>query len=1043
MFQNLQRIVLGMMLLLFAAVLPASAQAASNWLPKFDPATHVYVDPALEHNSQYPVDFSGMNDEVKSLQKAHNLEVFVIAVERDYDLNTAGVPARDVVDDLVPRWSGLSNFPGQNFMVVVWVRNAGNPNKGSVAAYSGPSLVAYGFDAARLSDKINGPVTPALKQFMPSNPRAAMLQVIKNVNNGIDQTIAARKAAEEARANAERDTAARAEQDRIDHEKAVIESAERQKQITTIAVVGVPSALVLGLVIFLVLRLRRAKAKAEELIAATEEKFNKSNGNYIELEGEYKPFLVSQGTDWKSKFKNKTLKVYTEAVGFWANLSAQNEVAKALLADAKASAAKANLFSIAGAERAVALLTTEKVTINGDKIPVEDRDYFGSEVTQTVLTPEELFASMADLFSKTGQALGSIRKSFRGAETNRQEIETITKAVDDLRASVKDKGLDFGPYEPRYQKIKADQKAFLDILQSDPLAAFSDSETVEKEAEALKGDIEHALKLKDDLSGTENELKGARKRVADVRAQKAGYNYPEQGDVPANTAANFLLNEAGANPDSQLDESQQHLDDAHKALLAGELVKAEAEKAASSKASAAAVATVDTVLAAKAAVEKSVPAVRDNLGKLTSELPASGKDVDALKADFLAKNFQGEPEKLVRATKVSEATAAELAKVKAAYYEQRYVAARKLMENAGSDVQGSRNALVEIATRLKQLRDLRSHAKSTVADSDQFSSSLKSKLDANSFTTSKQTDGAYAALLPVLRNQKSDVAKDITDWPAAADAADKLFADLKKVDGSIDSEKRDYQLAGERISAVRSAISSASQSVDHPDVRTPARQKLTDATQVLAELEASYRVAKSDWQALSRQADSKKTVADEAKRLAEADKSLANTARSELSQVESRITALKIRSWTQTATWGGRSRVIVIPITLDLSDAQRYLGQAAAEIRNRDYEAARNTIRRADSAADSAEQWADAQLAAAIQEQIREWQEEQRRIDEENRRREEEERRRREEEDRRRREEEDRRRRDDNNNSGGGNWGGGTPSGGGNVGGTPSGGDNY
>ena len=1055
MFRQLQHAVFVMVMLLAALIVPATAQAQQQaWLPSFDASTHVYVDPALENNRTYPVDFRGMEREVKDLQKKHGLEVFIVAVERDYDINNSNlVIARDVVDDLIPRWSSRSGFPGNDFMVVVWVRNSGNPNKGSVAAYAGPKMASYGYDRARLSDKVNGPVTPALKQFMPANPHQALLQVVRNANDGIDRVIAQREqdvrnaeANERARIENERLAAERAERDRVENERRILEDAENAKQMQMYAAVGIPSVLVIGLFVFLFFRLRNAKAKAAAAIKEAEEKFEKSNANYIELETEFKSFLRAQGTDWKTKFKNKTLKRYTEAVGFWANLSAQNEVAKELIASAKTELAKANIFSIAGAVKALALLTTEQAIVTGDKIPVEDRDYYGSEVSETPLLPEQLFASMADLFSKTGQALKSIRDSFRGAEKNRGEIEAITKAVDELRASIKDKGLDFGPYEVRYQKIKADQKAFLDILASDPLSAFSDSETVEHEAEELKADIEHALKLKDQLTGTEAELTKARKRAEDVRAQAVGYAYPEKADVPDGAAQKFLLNEAGANPNAKLDEAAQHLADAHKALLAADLKKAETEKAYSSAASAAAIAVVETVLAAKAAVEKSVPGVRSNLARLTGELPASQKDVDALKSGYLAKNFVGEPEKLVRAKKVSDETAAELDKVRIAYFEQRFVAARSLMEGAGRDVQNSRNGLVEIASRLKKLGELKDHARSVVKVCDeQTVPALRAKLEVNSFTTSKQTDSAFAAQLPVLRNQKADVAKDITDWPLAAEQADKLAAELKKVDGAIDSEKRDHQVAGERIEQVRQAVNTASQYVNHPDVRSPARQKLDDSNRVLAELDANYRIAKSDWQDLARKAESKKTVADEARRLAETDRSLAQSARNELGEVESHVRSIEVRSWVQTASWGGYSRVLTINIVVDLSEAKRWLGTASSQIRNRDYEDARRSVQNAESAADRAEQWANAQLALAVQEQIREWQrieaeKERQRQEEERRRREEEDRRRREEDDRRRREEEDRRR-NDNNNGGGGGWT--PPSGGGNVGTPNSGGDNY
>lgn len=1058
MFQLMQRAFFGVLMLLMLAIgAPVNAQA-QNWTPSFDRNTHVYVDPALK-NSNYPVDFSSMDGELRKLSGPHKLEVYVIATERSFD--PSRVIAREVADDVVARWSGRSDFPKDDFLVIVWVRQAADPNKGSVAAYSGNRLQTYGFNSSRMSDKVNGPVTPALKQYMPRDPQNALLQIVRNVNSGVDQAIVAQQRAEQDRIaaaqRAEREqveAARRAEQDRKDAAQRAIDDAERNKTITMIASIVIPGIGLLVLFFFLNSRYRKARTRASELLEKTRADLQNAGHWYEQLEEGYLGFLKRQ-TDWQKRFdpKGRTAKQFSEAVGWYANLTTRKLAAADMFERAEKSFKSAHWPTTGGFDKTIAILSSEEVTVSDKNLSIEDAELFKGLVVESKYAPAELLADMEALFGKTNKALAEIKRAFEGAAKNRTEIAELLTQVEGLKGKLAELNLSFDPYADRYNQIGKERDEFLAIIDKDPLAAFGGTQKVEEDAKQLKADIERAIGLNATLSEADKQLKAAGARVQEVRGQEVSFKYPDAQGGGKN-ADKFLLQEPGANPDNFIAEATTHLDEARKALLAGKLDLAVEENEASCKASQQAVDLVGSVLAAKAYVEKQVLLVRENLGRLQAELPDGGKNVDALKADFLAQNFTGEPEKLASAQKVNQATEAELAKVRQSYFEQSFVGARRLLENVGAEVQGSREKLVEIATRLKQLRDLRTHAKKVVADADQFAGALKSKLESNAFTTAKQTDDAYQQLLPMLRAQKADVARDVTDWPAAADAADKLAADLKKVDSNIDDEKKAYELAGTRIAAVRQAINSAASVVAQADTREPARQKLAEAKEVLAHLEAEYAVAKSDWSALARKAESQKTVAVSAEQLAESDHNLANQARSAISEAESRIRGLAMRSFFQTVSWRGYSQMVSLATVLDLSDANRHLGEASACLRGRDYEGAVRAAQEADSSADKAEAWANAQLAAMAAELQAQWEAEERRKEEEERRRREaeeerrrEEQRRRDAEDQRRRDEEaQRRRNDDNNNSGGGNYGGGS-SGGDNYGGgstsSGSGGDNY
>lgn len=1038
MFHNLHRVLSGMLALLMLAVLamPGVAQAQQpTWLPAFDASTHVYVDPALKNHPTAPIDFRGLSDDIKDLQKAHGLQVYIVATQSPYDINRPG-PAPTYVNSVQASWSGRPGFPHNDALIIVWVRNTDNTQKMSVAAYSGSKLVSYGFDHNAWTSP-SGPLVTGARQHMPGNPYGGLVQIVKNVNGRIDQTIASRAQAERDRVaraeQAERDRVARAEQaerdrianaeqaerDRIAAQQRAIEDAENAKQMQFYAMVGIPSALVIGLLIFLTFTFRRKKAAAKEILETRRTELQNAGHWYVQLEEAYLGFLKRQ-TDWQKRFdpKGKTAKEFGEAIKWYAELTTRKLAAADMFARAETEFNGARWPMWSGLDKAVAILSTEEVTVSDKVLSIEEADLFKGLVEEKKYAPADLLANMEELFKKTNTALAKIKKAMEGSEQNRKDIVELLKKVDELKAKLPESKLTFDPYQTRYDVIAKERDDALAKVDADPLAAFEGTEKVERDIEALCADMEKAIEIKAQLVGTEDEIESAEARIVEVRGQKTGYAYPaaEKGktvEVPADAKEKFLLTESGNNPDDNTAKAREHLGKAHTAVTAGRLAEAQEEKSRASEAAAAAKAVVEKVLAAKKYVEGFVPTARANYKSLGTEIPGAEDSVTALKKEFLEKNYAGQPAKVTTATTTDKATPAKFDAVQVAYFKQDFVSAKEQIDAANASVQYARTGLSEIHARLRELRNLREHAKRVTAENSTNAGTLKSKLETEKFTTSAATDRAYAALVPTLNAQKADVAKDITDWPVAAQAADKMAADLKSVDTAIDNEKQAYAHAGRRIDAVSAAIDEAARVVEHDDVRQPARSKLNDARQVLAELKASYRVAKSDWKALASQADSKLTVANEAKSLAEADRRLAREVRSEIDTVETRIESLRTRSWFQTASWGGYSQVLTIPIQLDLSTANSYVRQANGELRQRNYEGAREYIRRADSAADSAEQWANQQLALAIQEQIRKWQEieaEKERQRQEEQRRRDEERRRKEEEDRRRREEEDRNR---------------------------------
>ncbi len=902
-------------------------------IPNFSPNQHVYVSSDLSNSKTAPEPLNGLEDQIVKEGAKHHLQVYVVACQADFDSNTTK-PAIPLVNDVVSAWQGNANFDRNNFLVIAWVRQASDPTHGSVAANGGSTLQGYGLTSDRFSSP-DGPVLRDIRQFMPNNPQGEFVNIVKLANQDIDDSIQA-KIDEKARQVQD-------EKDRIAHEKFMAALPGRLLE-------GGSIIAFIAAAVFSTLRYRRKKRSANELIALWQEKFDHANKSWLDLKEAYFDFLKDQGTDWKSKFKGKTLVAYTTAVAQFGDLTVRLKVAQSRLEQAQ-KASKCIFPLTKGFDTAVALLSTSEVTVTGDSLPMEMRDLFGSEVSTNKYMPEDLLQEMSELFTGCNAALSGIVKSFDGARQNKDEIEAEVTAIEGLKQSLTANELTFDPYQKRYDQINADRQAFLAILAADPMEAFEDSQSVKTDADALSAALNRAIEIKLTLPAVQSEIDKATKHAADVRATTIDYKFPELTPTMA-LSARFTLTEEGGNPDPVIATATQQLASSKAALLAGKLDDAVKSRDDATATAQSAAELVDTVLKAKAHVEETVPKVRAALTKLQSEIPAGTQDISALKGDFLEKNFPGQVANLDFANKVSDVTESELAKVRAAYYDQRYLASSANVDSAGSDVQKGRDGIVEIHQRLDELTRLREHSRTTVASAQQLADALQNKLGINEFTTAAAIDQAYASLVPNLAAQKADVDKDVTDWPAAASAADKLLSDLQSVDASIDQQKADYARAQATVAKAVSAISSAADAVDNRDTRDQARKQLAQSKQSLASVQASIAKPKSDWAVIARQAQSTTDSANSAKQQAEQDHSAANAARSAISSAESAISSAD--------TYYGEG------VTASLGSARSQLSSAQSSLSSKNYEQAASSARRAASSASSAASSARSEVASII-----------------------------------------------------------------------------
>jgi hypothetical protein len=570
-------------------------------------------------------------------------------------------------------------------------------------------------------------------------------------------------------------------------------------------------------------------------------------------------------------------------------------------------------------------------------------------------------------------------KSYKGAEQNKQDINQLLATVTKLQGELSERGLPFTPYETSHAAVTTGQREFMTLMASDPLKAYTKSEAVESAVEALKALITRAIELRDSVQSTDKTIAAAQAKVDGARAQPANYKWVEPVMSATALPEKNLFNEEGGNPDVPLKAARDSLASCLDLLGKGAVDAAQKAKQTAEVEAGKASALVDTVSRPRLRLKEVVVAIA-KLKKLRDEIPAADTAVATLKAEFLAKNFEGEPAKVTRAHTVADTMDGELAKVRKFFFEQRYLAARAEVEETGKDIDGARNGVVEVLTRLKTLEDQRNLARATVKSNLETATALASKLQNNAFTTSAKTDEEFARIQPLNRDQKADVARDITDWVEAAAAAVRVTTALKAVDTAIDDQRKAYELAKSKVSATVSAVGSAKGVFDQRYVRQTADSKYTDVQTRAGQLDSLLKTAKSDWNALTAKVESIKNDLDAAVKLANTDQQAGEEAEAAIAEAGGEIRSIDNKGYSTTRRIGSSSKSFGSGISADVSSASGALRRAQTELSQGNYEAAARSAASAKRAAEEADAAAQQQVAAAIAIAVTLYEQEQERI---------------------------------------------------------------
>jgi hypothetical protein len=934
-------------------VLASPAFAQATWTPQFNVEQRVYIDPNLANHPLSPVSFPNLEPRIAEAAATHDLEVYVVATEQGEPVSDNTNLAVRTLDELVTRWRSDANFPVDDYLIILWVRRSDDVNRGWVAANGGNELRAAGLTAERLSQD-NGPVIPALRQYMPNDPQGAIVAIVENVSQELDTYTAQQQA------QAEREAAAarrRAEQEQ--------QWAEIQD---TVATYGPPGAAGTGSaigILWLTLRYRRKRSAAQTAVEDWQARLNNANELYLKLYDRYFGFLRSQ-TDWTTKFQGRTHTQYEAAVTAFTDLTMQLEAANHRLQAAQSEIQRDRFPLIGGFDRAVELLTTEPVEVTEQELPLEMANLFSGIVPKTIYAPEELLAAMSDLFDRSNSALAEIVQSVESTEQNRQTLLACLEAVHHSQTTLAQLNLPFSPYEPSLQQVQQERQQFESIQEADPLEAYPASQTTLSDAHNLQADLQRAIDLHQALLDVQTPIDTAVHHALTRRQQIVEDRYPRTPDEPgANPQSQpFILAETDGNPDDLVRLAQQRQQAGLALLRQGQLDQAEEQCQTATNTAQQAYQLVDEILAAKAFVEENVPPVRHRWAALMSEIPDATQSLTTLQREFIPQCYAPEPQKLERAKQVSSATPAIFTQIRQDYLAQHYLKARRDLEGLSASIQTSRHQLTEIHGCLTRQQQFRQQSRDRVAECSQCKPELDAKLRTHDFTTAAAVEADYQQRVALLNWQQTNTAQAMTDWEAAAYDCDQLYEALQAIDQTIDQQQHAYEQSVAQVANLEQTLTSARLAVNDPMVRVEARQQLLQAEALLQTVQSDITQPRSDWDSITARANQGIEQANVAHQKALDDRQAASEAQATLSNARSAL-----RSADRHYGHG---------VSVNLYATHQLLEQASSLFQDQSYEAVTQRANQVARDARSAEQEALNRIAIIVAE-IRRREEEERR----------------------------------------------------------------
>ncbi len=928
------------------------AMAASTWMPNFDANQTVYVDPLLRADTVAPVDLSALPPKLAAEAAKNNLKVYLV-MARKGDETTGNCKQKFAVckmEELMGKWN--AQLPQDDYVLLLVVRSDVDWTKVSYAVNLGNRPRGFGVGPQSLNLQRWATGADGGVAYLPRDPGGYALHVVQDINELMDKAASARR-------------------------------DEQSKQqfmadLPGYLMLGTGLLMAIGLGVFLALRYSKERTKAEAAIKKLKDALFNANGNYMEIQNAYLDFLSEQGNDWKTRFEGPTLVSYTEAVADYAALSARIAAANERMIEAESAFKAGNYFSVAGFQNAYTLLEETPVQVTGESLPLEVRGLFSSEVKEDSYTPGELLNNMEQLFSDTNRALAGIISAFSQANENAQKVTASASQIESLCEQLRTAGIGTEPYSLRLKNVLQASQNFEAKLQKDPLSASTASAQVCKDAASIVTDLQTALALSSDLGAAELSLQNALTKVAAQRAQIVNFNYA--GSTPSgSTPSNYLLDEDGYNPDTMVARARSYFASALKALQEAQLEKATEQKQSGIDLVNELPTLLNQILEAQDFVSQTVASIASTRDKLSLEVEPASKALTSLQSDFLPVNYEAVKENAVRGLALASSTISRLEQIKVAYFEQRFMAAAQQLKAVRADIQQSRDGLAAIHDTLKNLHQLRSSAREINGHIQIQLTTIGARLKATAFTTSSATDSDFEQNANRAAQLAQQVALDKANWVQCDLTANEVRRALADVSRSIESQLAIYDCAVSELEATQSLYQQVEATVSEAEVRDQARQKLAEANRAKQSVEASMKIAKSDWKALSQSTSNVNQQLAAAQSLAKDDIRLANEAENAIDNASREIDGVS-GSYSVNRSIGGSYQSFGFGISADTSSARSRLSSARNAYGAKNYEEAIRSAESSQSAAREAQREAERQVESQISAAVYIYEEEQRRI---------------------------------------------------------------
>lgn len=295
-------------------------------------------------------------------------------------------------------------------------------------------------------------------------------------------------------------------------------------------------------------------------------------------------------------------------------------------------------------KKAIHKLTDDQLTIDSTRLSLgELKELAGlapsSTQTGTQLS-SELEAKGAQGRSTLERIQGAIR---RASEADKRVRDIVTGQIPDNVTALKNRlaatqELPFAPYEVSFADVTSSLEAFSTQVKGDPLTEFSGAEaSLKSKISTLRSALLKALELYKSLLAYRQNFRVLSEKVAELRRTPLKPGYPDAIADEA-TPEFFRFAEDDVELDQNLNSASAKSGTLTEHLCKGEAAAFERVLPSAEKAVREAKRIVDSVLAAKQAVDEEMNAILDNSTK--ADLEADAADSEAVSVLYTAQKWR-------------------------------------------------------------------------------------------------------------------------------------------------------------------------------------------------------------------------------------------------------------------------------------------------------------------------------------------------------------------------------------------------------------------